>query len=108
MTISRRGLITGLVSFAVTAPAIVKVSSLMPVKVMEPSHYFGWDFGSGDRSVFYEIHDGDRVWIEGTVYRMRVSARQVARELMAASEVENPDDLLEGEIGSYQGIRFVE
>ncbi len=32
--ISRRGLITGLVSF-VAAPAIVKVSSLMPVKTIE-------------------------------------------------------------------------
>jgi len=32
--ISRRGLITGLVSF-VAAPAIVKVSSLMPVKKIE-------------------------------------------------------------------------
>jgi hypothetical protein len=34
IVINRRGLITGLVSF-VTTPAIVKVSSLMPVKVMD-------------------------------------------------------------------------
>ena len=33
---SRRGFITGLISFAVTAPAIVKASSLMPVKAIEP------------------------------------------------------------------------
>lgn len=33
--ISRRGLITGLISF-VAAPAIVRVSSLMPVKVLVP------------------------------------------------------------------------
>lgn len=30
--LNRRSLITGLVSFAATAPAIVKASSLMPVK----------------------------------------------------------------------------
>ena len=36
MTLSRRSLITGLVSFAVTAPSIVRAASLMPVKVMEP------------------------------------------------------------------------
>ncbi len=33
--VHRRGLITGLISL-VAAPAIVRVSSLMPVKVMEP------------------------------------------------------------------------
>lgn len=33
MTISRRGIITGLISFA-AAPAIVRIESLMPVKVM--------------------------------------------------------------------------
>lgn len=40
MTLSRRSLITGLISFVV-APAIVKVSNLMPVKVMQPSLSFG-------------------------------------------------------------------
>lgn len=35
MNLSRRGLITGLISFA-AAPAIVRIESLMPVKVMEP------------------------------------------------------------------------
>ncbi len=34
--INRRSLITGLISFAVTAPAIVRADSLMPVKVMTP------------------------------------------------------------------------
>lgn len=33
---SRRGFITGLIAF-VAAPAIVRVSSIMPVKAMEPS-----------------------------------------------------------------------
>lgn len=32
---TRRGFITGLISFAVTAPAIVRATSLMPVKAME-------------------------------------------------------------------------
>lgn len=31
---SRRGFITGLISFAATAPAIVRATSLMPVKAM--------------------------------------------------------------------------
>lgn len=35
MNISRRGLITGLICFT-AAPAIVRIESLMPVKVMEP------------------------------------------------------------------------
>jgi len=35
MNIGRRGFITGLISLA-AAPAIVRASSLMPVKVMEP------------------------------------------------------------------------
>jgi hypothetical protein len=34
MTINRRGLITGLASLVVTAPAIVRASSLMPVKAI--------------------------------------------------------------------------
>jgi hypothetical protein len=33
---NRRSLITGLISFAVTAPAIVRAASLMPVKVIRP------------------------------------------------------------------------
>lgn len=35
LDITRRGLITGLISFA-AAPAIVRAQSLMPIKVMEP------------------------------------------------------------------------
>lgn len=47
MTLSRRGLITGLVSL-VAAPAIVRVASLMPVKVMEPTwQTFHLDIGWG-------------------------------------------------------------
>ena len=41
MTLSRRSLITGLISL-VAAPAIVRVSSLMPVKAMEPEAAFEW------------------------------------------------------------------
>lgn len=36
--LSRRGLITGLISLA-AAPAIVRASSLMPIKVMEPETF---------------------------------------------------------------------
>ena len=39
MSLSRRSLITGLISL-VAAPAIVRVSSLMPVKVMEEAAEF--------------------------------------------------------------------
>jgi hypothetical protein len=38
MTISRRSLITGLISL-VAAPAIVRAGSLMPIKVMGPESY---------------------------------------------------------------------
>lgn len=38
-TITRRGLITGLVSLVVARPAIVRAASLMSVKAMEPSYY---------------------------------------------------------------------
>lgn len=38
--LSRRSLITGLISFAVTAPAIVRASSLMPVKVIKNEFEF--------------------------------------------------------------------
>lgn len=36
MNLSRRGLITGLISF-VAAPAIVRAASLMPVKALKPT-----------------------------------------------------------------------
>ena len=36
MSLSRRSLITGLISFAATAPAIVRAGSLMPVRQMLP------------------------------------------------------------------------
>jgi hypothetical protein len=41
--INRRGLITGLISFA-AAPAIVRAASLMPVKVMKPDEMFIREF----------------------------------------------------------------
>lgn len=39
--INRRSLITGLIGLGVTAPAIIRSASLMPVKVMEPTPYLG-------------------------------------------------------------------
>jgi hypothetical protein len=53
MTINRRSLITGLISFAVTAPAIVRAASLMPVKVFKP--WLEWDLGSGDMTAIWQI-----------------------------------------------------
>jgi hypothetical protein len=53
--LNRRSLITGLISL-VAAPAIVRVGSLMPVKVMvefEPVTGVGW---SGYRALLEEAH----------------------------------------------------
>lgn len=44
MTPSRRSFLTGLAATIITAPAIVRVGSLMPVKVMEPTFSIGrWE-----------------------------------------------------------------
>ena len=51
MLLSRRGLITGLVSL-VAAPAIVRASSLMPVKAWAP-----YDIASGGITWVDEIYD---------------------------------------------------
>lgn len=51
MTLSRRSLITGLVSFAVTAPAIVRAASLMPVKQMIEPVLAVSDCGHGDVTI---------------------------------------------------------
>ncbi len=37
MSLSRRSLITGLIAFTATAPAIVRAASIMPVKQMLPT-----------------------------------------------------------------------
>jgi len=69
MTINRRSLITGLISFAVTAPAIVRAASLMPVKVMTAEElsenlintlYQTWDLGKdqGTRITYMYMVDG--------------------------------------------------
>ena len=60
MLISRRGLITGLVSF-VAAPAIVRASSLMPVKAWTSGHMPGMLF-NGTITAVCE-HQGK--WVEG-------------------------------------------
>ena len=56
MTLSRRSLITGLVSFAVTAPAIVRAASLMPVKQMIEPVLAISDWSHGDVTIitFYQ------------------------------------------------------
>lgn len=55
MMLSRRRLVTGLVSL-VAAPAIVRVASIMPVKALPPEfvrgvNLAGMDFGAGDVTV---------------------------------------------------------
>lgn len=45
--LTRRSLITGLISFGIAAPAIVKLSSLMPIKVMvdyQTTPNWGWSY----------------------------------------------------------------
>lgn len=59
--LSRRGLITGLISLA-AAPAIVRASSLMPVKVMEPT-YLRVRLPPENRQVWY--FQNRYVWISG-------------------------------------------
>lgn len=39
MDLRRREIIKGLISFAVTAPAIVRATSIMPVRVIKPTLY---------------------------------------------------------------------
>jgi hypothetical protein len=53
--INRRSLITGLISFAVTAPAIVRAASLMLVKSYP---IIGWDLGSESYTAIIEYWDG--------------------------------------------------
>lgn len=53
--IGRRSFITGLISL-VAAPAIVRVGSIMPVKVMEPV-WVGMDFGR-ESVMFMEFNPG--------------------------------------------------
>jgi hypothetical protein len=61
--ISRRGILTGLVSL-VAAPAIVRVTSIMPVKVMEPARIRAWmavmDLELGIPAALY-LHPADRM-----------------------------------------------
>jgi len=52
MFLARRGFLTGLAS-ALSAPAIVRISSLMPVKVMPPG-IGEYDFGCDDLVRAYE------------------------------------------------------
>ena len=58
--LNRRSLITGLIAFAATAPAIVRAQSIMPVRAMVEDFYpLTWDaarsFNIGD-IVFFEMN----------------------------------------------------
>ena len=73
MIISRRGLITGLVSL-VAAPAIVRAGSLMPVRVWS---WTGVDLGAGDASILVRCAMVDGSWMVGSgagVKKMALSA----------------------------------
>jgi hypothetical protein len=64
--LNRRSLITGLISFAVTAPAIVRAASLMPVKVMTPIMTLD-DYAKLLNKIYANSHfgkfAGNRVWV---------------------------------------------
>ena len=77
MTITRRGLITGLATF-LAAPAIVRASSLMPVKALpDPMAVIGvTDWGMGHMAINWRcgepLNVGDLVRLgkDGKVYRV--------------------------------------
>jgi hypothetical protein len=54
--INRRSLITGLISF-VSAPAIVKVSSLMPVKLYKDVVLYDWYGIDMGNEIFVQYYD---------------------------------------------------
>lgn len=63
--LSRRKLIGSLISL-VAAPAIVRVSSIMPVKTMESDIYAGFDLASGeDRTLIRVVWNGYEWWCDG-------------------------------------------
>jgi hypothetical protein len=64
---TRRSFITGLISFAATAPAIVRASSLMPVKQMLEPVYVGIDMASGPDVTVTHLFYQNRLWwlVEG-------------------------------------------
>lgn len=63
MSLSRRSLITGLVSL-VAAPAIVRASSLMPVKAMPPANWLDQAYSLTktqiDRNLYADLTDVTR------------------------------------------------
>ena len=61
MELNRRSLITGLIAFAVTAPAIVRAGSLMPVKVWidPPMPRVLESFDPDPRCIYWLGPDGD-------------------------------------------------
>lgn len=76
MTMNRRGLLTGLGATIIAAPAIVRISSLMPVKVLRTS-YQDLDFVS--LNYFAHRHRMMELWMSVEYQRSIINA------LMAAS-----------------------
>ena len=65
ITSSRRGFLTGLGAVLMTAPAIVRAGSLMPVKVMEPEII--WRTIGFDQAEVFEMIER-APWIDTTPY----------------------------------------
>lgn len=62
--LSRRKLIGSLISL-VAAPAIVRVSSIMPVKAMEPLRYMGVDLALDEDRLQLVLWNGYEWWCDG-------------------------------------------
>lgn len=88
--INRRSLITGLISFAVTAPAIVRAVSIMPIKVILPAPKFPMNDA-------YAV----KMWAR-VLDHEAAKFRDIYDALSAPADV----DLFEGYIGEYEGMRF--
>lgn len=88
MQISRRGLLTGLVSF-VAAPAIVRASSLMPVKAARPSLVAvgdvsseEWIFHTQYRQEYVEAYEQTCGYLRGDTVHMNVHGRDFTFEVV--------------------------
>lgn len=79
MNSSRRGFLTGLGAALITAPAIVRAGSLMPVKQMIEPVYFGIDLATGlDTTVWF--FQNRYFWVNAEEPQMIHWATKGARE----------------------------
>lgn len=66
---TRREFITGLISFAVTAPAIVRAASLMPVKAMEEVLFTSSEWPIYNEASIMTLKDLHAYWQRLAAYR---------------------------------------